>query len=207
MMTFRSTTELPPRDQWILVGEFTRIKPDREEAERFLAALDPSATTWTFQVFDDNADRKSLKLAHILHGSLDRCWAELCQLSAAGAGIFVCVNETDGKGRSAANIVRVRACFVDLDKGEPLPAKFHVEPHIIVESSRSKWHVYWRVEGCTIDQFRTLQERLIQFYKSDAAVKDPSRVLRLPGFIHQKVKKGVRSTPFRTRLVEAHADA
>jgi hypothetical protein len=63
------------------------------------------------------------------------------------------------------------------------------------------------VEGCTIDQFRTLQERLIRAYGSDAAVKDPSRVLRLPGFIHQKVKKGVRSPPFRTRLVEAHADA
>jgi hypothetical protein len=183
------------------------IEPDRDVAERFLAALDPSAAAFTFQTFDDDADRQGLKLAHILHGSLDRHWHELCRLNAAGAGIFVCVNETDFKGRSAANIVRVRACFVDLDKGEPLPEKFHAEPHIVVESSRSKWHVYWRVEGCTIDQFRTLQGQLIQFYHSDASAKDPSRVLRLPGTVHQKVKNGVRSAPFRTRLVEAHADA
>jgi len=188
------------------------VEHNREEAVRYLTALDPSAAVtnlanhvaWTFQTFDDNADRKSLKLAHILHGSLDQRWNELCRLNVQGAGIFVTVNETDGKGRSAANIVRVRAVFVDLDKGEPLPEKFHAEPHIIVESSRSKWHVYWRVEGCTIDQFRTLQERLIRAYGSDAAVKDPSRVLRLPGFIHQKVKKGVRSPPFRSHLDGAH---
>ena len=32
---------------------------DHTEAERFLSALDPSAMGFTFQTFDDNADRKS----------------------------------------------------------------------------------------------------------------------------------------------------
>jgi hypothetical protein len=177
--------------------------PDREEAERFLSTLDPSAVAWTFQTFDDDKARRSLKLAHILHGALDRHWNELCQLQAQGAGVFVVVNETDFKGRSAANIVRVRALFVDLD-GAPRPKKFHAEPHVVVESSRGRWHVYWLVEGCPLDQFTALQQRLIRHYASDPVPHDLPRVMRLPGFVHQKVKDGVRSPPFRSHLVDAH---
>jgi putative DNA primase/helicase len=115
----------------------------------------------------------------------------------------VTINETNLKGRTAADVVRARALFVDLDKGEPLPEKFHAEPHIIVESSRSKWHVYWLVRDCPLDQFSALQKRLTRAYGSDPKVKDLSRVLRLPGFVHRKVKDGVWSLPFRSRLVEA----
>jgi hypothetical protein len=162
--------------------------PDREEAERFLTLLDPSAVAWTFQTFDDDATRKRKDLARILHGSLDWHWNELCQLQAQGAGVFVTINATDGKGRSVANIVRVRALFIDLD-GAPLPEKFHAEPHLIVESSPGRWHVYWRVDGCPLDRFSTLQKRLAAHYGSDPAVHDLPRVMRLPGCVHQKIEK------------------
>jgi hypothetical protein len=45
------------------------VEPDRDEAERFLIALDPCATYFSFQTFDDDASRKD-DLAYILHGSL-----------------------------------------------------------------------------------------------------------------------------------------
>jgi hypothetical protein len=206
-MTFRPLTQedlqqLPPKEKWESLGEWT-IEPGREAAERFLSALDPTTLNFTFQTFDDNAVRKDKTLAQILHGSLDRHWDTLCRLNAAGAGIFITINETNLRGRAAPDIVRVRALFVDLDDGRPLPAKFHVEPHIIVESSRDKYHVYWKIEDCALDQFTALQERLIRAYDSDGKPKDLPRVLRLPGFIHQKVKDGVRSLPFRSDLVEA----
>ena len=35
-----------------------RLQLDRGEAERFLAALDPTADEWTFQTFDDSRERK-----------------------------------------------------------------------------------------------------------------------------------------------------
>jgi RepB DNA-primase N-terminal domain len=207
-MTFRPLTEadrqqLPPRDQWISHCEVT-ILPDRDAAERFLAALDPAASQFTFQTFDDDADRKSKDLARILHGSLNQHWGELCRLSASGAGVFVTINETNGRGRTAADVVRVRSLFVDLDEVAALPEKFHAEPHIISESSRGKWHAYWLVRDCSPGEFGPLQQRLIRAYGSDPKVKDLSRVLRVPGFVHQKVKDGVRSMPFRSRLVEAH---
>jgi hypothetical protein len=188
-------------------GETTQLpKPDRDEAERFLNALDPTAMAFTFQTFDDNADRKDRALAQILHGALDRHWGALCRLNAAGAGIFVTINETDGGGRSAANIMRVRALFVDLD-GAPLPERFHAEPHIVVESSPDRYHVYWRVQDCPLEQFGALQRRLAASYGGDPKVHDLPRVLRLPGFIHHKVKKGERSPPFRSRLVDAREHA
>jgi hypothetical protein len=43
---------------------------DRAEAMRFLNALEGSATRFTFQTFDDNADRKDPDLARIIHGTL-----------------------------------------------------------------------------------------------------------------------------------------
>ena len=53
-------------------------------------------------------------LARISHGSLAAPHCNtLKQLSAAGAGIYVVINETDFRGRATANIVRVRAYFVD----------------------------------------------------------------------------------------------
>jgi putative DNA primase/helicase len=207
-MTFRSLAEadrqqLPPRDQWG-EGEKITLMPDRDAAGRFLAALDPAASQFTFQTFDDDADRRSRDLARILHGSLNQHWGELCRLSASGAGVFVTINETNGRGRTAADVTRVRALFVDLDEVAALPEKFHAEPHIISESSRGKWHAYWLVRDCSPGEFGPLQQRLIRAYGSDPKVKDLSRVLRVPGFVHQKVKDGAWSMPFRSRLVEAH---
>jgi putative DNA primase/helicase len=177
---------------------------DRDAAERFLTALDPKQIWHTFQVFDDDYDRKDEELGRILDGSLKLKWDALCRFQKKGAGAFVTVNVTDGAGRKKDNITNVRGVFVDLD-GEPLPATFHVKPHIIVESSPGRWHVYFLVKDCPLDQFESIQKRLIKHYKSDPRIHDLPRVMRLPGLFHQKVKDGKRSMPFRSRLVEAHS--
>ena len=90
---------------------------DLQMAQRFLDCLAPDAT-FTFQTFDD---RKPVRpnLAHKRHGSFEQHADELTALNQDGAGVFVTVNESDGKGRATTNIVRVRATFVDLD-GAPL---------------------------------------------------------------------------------------
>jgi len=178
--------------------------PNRDDAERFLAALDPTAKKFTFQIFDDNARRKDPGLAEVWSAAPGLLYRPLEKFNAQSAGVFVTINETDGKGREASNILRVRALFVDLD-GAPLPETFHCRPHIITESSRGKWHVYWRVSDCALEEFAALQKRLAALYGGDPKVNDLSRVMRLPGFIHAKVDKhGTASEPFRSRLVEVH---
>ena len=105
--------------------------------------------------------------ARIFHGTLDEHRRDLRSLNEVRAGIFVTVNETDLKGRKAENVVGVRAIFAELD-GPPLDealAKLKaigLEPHIIVQSSPDKWHLYMLADGIPLDQFTTLQKRLIK---------------------------------------------
>jgi hypothetical protein len=187
-------SKMTPQEAHNILGS---LEPDRGDAESFLAALDPAAAWFTFQTFDDDADRKAQRFARVLHGSLDKHWETLYQLNTRGAGVFVTVNETDGQGREAKNIKRVRVVFVDLD-GAPLPEAFHAPPHIITQTSPGRWHIYWRVKDCPLEQFTSIQKLLIKHYKGDPAIHDLPRVMRIPGFIHRKAE------PFRSCLVEAY---
>ena len=103
------------------------------------------------------------------------------------AGVFVTVNETDGKGRQAHNVARVRAVFADLD-GAPLAPVLEagLEPHIVCESSPGRYHAYWLCDDCSLDQFEHVQRALAQRFGGDPSVHDRSRVMRLPGFRHFK---------------------
>ena len=121
------------------------------------------------------------------------------RLNDQGAGVFVTVNATDGKGRTAANIVRVRALFVDLD-GAPLePVMQWRTPHI-VESPPHKFHPYWIVGDLALEKFESLQRALAARFNGDH-VHDLPRVLRLPGFIHRK------GEPSLTRVIQANEHA
>ncbi len=118
------------------------------------------------------------------------------KLNERGAGVFVTINETDGKGRKISNITKVRAVFADFD-GEPLPDTFDLEPSMIIESSPGKWHVYWMVEDYPKESFGVIQTSIAKKLGSDPVVKDLSRVMRVPGFYHNKKE------PFMTRIVES----
>ncbi|MEI4196442.1 phage/plasmid primase, P4 family, partial [Roseovarius sp. E0-M6] len=177
--------------------------PDFEEAQKFLDLLDNNATFWTFQTFDDDADRKSKSLARVLHGTLADHFDTLAKLQEDGAGVFVTINETDGKGRGKRNIVCVRAQYIDLDGAKLEPVRDWLEPDIICETSPGRWHVYWRVRDTPLEKFSAVQKRLIRAFDADSGVHDLSRVMRLPGFLHQKRdrKKGLTGERRRVRII------
>lgn len=167
-------------------------------------------THHTFQTFDDNADRKDKALARQFHGTLDEHAHALHALNEQGAGVYVTVNATDGKGRTKANITAVRALFVDFDTpDDSRPSRLlglPVPPSCIVESSQGKHHAYWVVDGIGLDEFSDYQKRLIAYFTAqgdspDKAVHDLPRVMRLPDFIHAKVKDGVARPRFVSRVV------
>ena len=156
-------------------------------AQSFLTALDEDSEVWSFQTFDDDCKRRSKALARQFHGSLDKHQSALADLNQQGAGIFVTVNQTNGKGRRKANITRIRALFVDLDGAPLAPLQNAAKPpHIVVQSSPSKFHAYWRVSDCAIEQCEPALKQLIGRFNGDPACCDRSRVLRLPGFYHRK---------------------
>ena len=174
--------------------------PDRAEAACFLALLDPTTTRFTFQTFDDDKERKSKALARVLNGTLDEHFAELTRLNNLGAGIFVTICETNLRGRLATDIVKVRLLFSDYDNGVP-QSQDGPQRYIIVQSSATGRHEYWRPNGVGLDAFTPTQELIAKRFGGDPKVKDLPRVMRLPGFWHRKGK------PFMVRIIEVHEDA
>ena len=166
--------------------------PDLLQAKRFLDVLAASDPV-TFQTFSDRDELKVKRPgkrdydpnAHIFHGTLAQHYETLARLNRKGAGIYVMVNAGDGRGRSAKNVLRVRALFIDTD-GAPFPTDLPLQPQLIVQSSPDKFHVYWLVTGLELTNFSTLQQTLAEHYGTDPAVKDLPRVMRLPGFYHRK---------------------
>lgn len=162
----------------------------------FLSRLDEDADFFTFQTFDDNSSRKSPQLARILHGSFNEHYESLCDLQNQGAGVFVTINETDGKGRTTSNIKRVRALVVDLD-GSPLDPLLNapIEPHMVIQTSQNRYHGYWFIEDCPLERFSKVQKTLASQFGGDPSVCDISRVMRLPGSLHLKQE------PFFTKVL------
>lgn len=169
-------------------------KPD--EASQFLELLTDGEPV-TFQTFDDSKARRKA-LSKVLHGNLDKHGDVLESLNTRGAGAFVMVNAGDLNGRKAENVQRVRAVFVDLD-GSPIEPVLDspLQPHVVVESSPGRYHAYWLIDDLPCSEFRAVQEMLAQRFDSDPVVKDLSRVMRLPGFLHQK------GEPFLTHILNA----
>lgn len=178
------------------------LTPNLEMAQRYLTMLDPEGI-FTFQTFDDKSTTVRNKPI-VRHGTLVQHQDELVRLNKAGAGVFVMVNRGDGvvrdgasSCRTNANVIAVRAHFADAD-GTTLESILEKSPppHILVESSPDKWHLYWLIKDVKLEDFKANQKAIAQALDTDPSVNDLARVLRLPGFWHQK------DEPFLVRLVD-----
>jgi len=164
------------------MSSLERREPALREAERFFELI-AEGEEITFQWFGEGGANIR---PGICHGHFDDCADRLAELNSRGAGIFWMVNAGDGKGRSAENVNRVRALFVDLD-GAPLEPvlKSKAQPHIITETSKGHYHAYWNVD-IPVSKFSELQKRLAGKLGGDPVVHDLCRVLRVPGFYNLK---------------------
>lgn len=181
--------------------------PNRRDAERFIEALAGSAdATVTFQTFPDNRANTGT-YARVLHGTLSAHWAALKALNEQGHGIFVMVNEGSGAGRTKADVVSLRALFID-DDGKTSPVAFNNEnagafaalaPSITVQSKAGQHNYFLLKTDEPMEHFTQAQANLAAHFGTDSAVKDLSRVMRLPGFLHMKDP----SDPFLVRLVQS----
>lgn len=175
----------------------TWLKPEQyefdfEEAARFLAVFGEAITFQIFAANKDDVKAKGLYPKHF-HGTFEQYKSALADCNKRGYDIFFMVNEGDGKGRSDENVIRVRAVYVDLD-GSPLEPVLacSLKPHIIVNTSPGRYHAFWLVSDMAISDFTPVQKAIIQRFNGDKSIKDPCRVMRIPGFYHQKKE------PFRS---------
>jgi len=149
---------------------------DRNAAETFLQFLDSDADKFTFQTFTDSEEKKRTyaknartgqvidPLAKVCHGTLDEHWGTLLDLSRRGAGVFIVVNRTTLSGRrNKENITEVRAYFADCDGVSSDEIKtsltaIGLTPHIIVQTSQGKWHIYFCVSDAPLSGFKETQK-------------------------------------------------
>lgn len=171
---------------------------DVEQAQRFLAALDPAAERFVFQTFNDSPEKRR-ELARTLPGTLADLHTTLAGLNQQGAGVFVTINEVAGDRRKAENVTRVRAIFADFDNTAP-PDVLPLPPSIRVQSGRGV-HLYWLVDRMPLERFQAVQKAIAARLGSDPSVSDLPRVMRLPGSLHRK-----DTAPVPVRLIECHPE-
>ncbi|HZE69902.1 MAG TPA: DUF3987 domain-containing protein [Pyrinomonadaceae bacterium] len=104
-------------------------------------------------------------------------------------GMYFVVN---GGGDCDDDIMRFNAWFAEDDSRSIADQHARldsapIQPAVRIETHKSV-HAYWGVAGsCSAEEWYDVQERLIDFFKSDEKIKNPSRVMRLPFFNHVRL--------------------
>lgn len=157
-------------------------------------------------------------------------YEELTKAHNQGKEIFLMVNEGDGIihpnrqiPRSKENVIALDSLFIDTDEVPLSEVKaflkpLQIKPHLIVETSPGRYHLYIfldkiRREGMAPEEWRRqlhlwreLQLTLAHLGKdqpqTDRSMSDESRVLRVPGFYHLKNPE----KPFPCRIRKVYDD-
>ena len=130
------------------------------------------------------------------------------ELNASGSNIHVTVNPAgpitpDSKTRALrdADIIAATATFLDADErgiADNLPDKALAKPDFAVITGLEPFtraHFYWLspTPVFDLDRWRWFQQELARRYGTDPAVCNPSRVMRLPGFVtHPNATKAAK---------------
>jgi hypothetical protein len=173
---------------------------DLAQARLYIATLtgDP-VTPVLWQTFPEPKGGDTSRSPQTLVGVVDELFDQLCEISDAGHGIFVAVNEVNGSQRKSSNIVRVRAVFADEDEKDgrsPLDVSTLSPPPTMVVRSGGGRHVYWNVSDAALEAFTPTQRAIAARLGTDPKVSDLARVMRCPGFPHLKDRSNPRPVFF-----------
>ena len=116
----------------------------------------------------------------------------------AGSDVFVSMNPLrDGvSSRTKESIREIRHVYLDLDEDADA-ALANVRnslaapaPNFVLDTSRAKHQVVWKIEGVGLEQAESLLRALASQFGGDPAATDATRVLRMPGFVNHKYAGG-----------------
>lgn len=180
-----------------------------ESAQQFLNDIHGEDTNINFRIIKDGQPVKKF------NGQFNDQYQILKQFNEQGFNIYFVVN---GGGDEAQFINKINAVFIDWDAGRDenknyksleevkqfkeskLNAlrEFEYKPSYIVET-RNGLHVYWLLySGVAPEDFIDIQYRLIERFESDKAIKDLSRIMRVPSTNWTKDS----NNPYMTTIIE-----
>ncbi|WP_136808730.1 PriCT-2 domain-containing protein [Desulfosediminicola flagellatus] len=155
-----------------------------ESARFFFKWLDPNSDEFFFWIH--HPETKDVKDALI--GSIDELWQELCLLNDQGYGIYVAVNQVNGRRRQKQAIARIRTVFQEDD--ENFQGDLPLAPSMVISTSPGKYHRYFltlrTISPQARKEFDDVMRCMVERYGCDRNAKDITRVLRVPGFFNTK---------------------
>jgi hypothetical protein len=112
----------------------------------------------------------------------------------SGSDVFVGMNplKEGSTSRFKENIREIRHVYLDLDEDASTALARVREssdvppPNFVLDTSREKHQVVWKIEGADLEQAETLLRSLASEFGGDTAATDATRVLRMPGFTNRK---------------------
>lgn len=154
-----------------------------------------------YQIFSEKG--KAEDHSEILKGSIKNNANKLNLAVKNGMAVTMMINE--GNGRKSTDVNGVNALFIDFDDGNKTIKdlkNFPIEPHWINETSPGKFHTYWLIANCKVDQFKVVMQALAKKYGGDPNICDLSRAMRMPGTFNNK-----SDTPFKVNAVHVSQGA
>jgi hypothetical protein len=114
--------------------------------------------------------------------------------NANGSDIYIGMNplKKDASTRTKEDIESIKHVYIDLDHGGPEAleaienSSFVTKPNYVLNSSREKHQVVWKVEGMNLEEAEGLLHAMAREFGGDPAATDATRVLRVPGFANKK---------------------
>ncbi|MDJ0516773.1 MAG: DUF3987 domain-containing protein [Trichodesmium sp. MO_231.B1] len=148
-----------------------------------LLGYNDSDTVFFRAINDGGARKSSYPLNKIDYNALQKS-------NSQGSGIYIVVN---GGGNTDADVKQCRAIFYEhdnlpKDEQKQLWQKLSLpEPTFQVDTGGKSIHSYWVFDKpSSVEDWKTLQTDLLEYSDGDRSIKNPSRVMRVPGFVHQK---------------------
>jgi hypothetical protein len=152
----------------------------QEQTSNFLDCFDGD---YQFFAFPDKAETGYF-------GTLGKNISGLLRDNKAGKDIYFTVNGTKpGIKRTKDKYTHTRAVHIDDDGddkhgGRTNPEDFPLQPNIIVHTSPGKYHYYWLTSTDDGDTTEQVLRGMAVKYNGDPKTTDRTRIMRLPGFVH-----------------------
>ena len=194
-------------------------EPNRVDIERHIELLTQPwkdthlAANSEIRCLKDKVGSKSILFNPADGDETDEAVSKMIRLNEVGWNCYICVNPIDPDHRAPArdrDILTAFYAFIDADdenaanniKQSPLLPDFCVQTGTIPEK---RMHAYWSVSDVPcLESWSEVQSKIIDYFGSDPAIKNPSRIMRMAGTIsypkEDKISRGY--IPEITHLVE-----
>ena len=137
----------------------------------------------------------------------EKSWKDIIKLNGISLNVYCSANPRKDQGTKNEDVILARSLFADCEYTNAIEVRrkcleIGLPQQTLLVNSGHGIHTYWRLlEPITdLELWREFQQRLILALDSDGKVKDPARVMRLPGF------KNINGKPADCFIVEENND-